>query len=124
MYYEYYLYNKPPFAERLLERHVNVSDKDMRNIENYWISRLKDALNLNRRNVTTNDRSNGVTTLSYRPVRAPGYWRPVFMFIERGSTEDLNLILRELINTGMSYLIIGKNGLVHHNIYDNQYRID
>lgn len=94
----------------------------MRNIENYWMSRLKDALN--RRNLATNDRSNGGTSLSYRPVRAPGYWRPIFMFIERGSVEDLNFLIREIINTGMSYLIIGKDGLVHHNIDDNQYRVD
>ncbi|XP_060853060.1 putative uncharacterized protein DDB_G0282499 isoform X2 [Rhopalosiphum padi] len=64
-----------------------------------------------------------VSSMKYRMVRSPGCWIPIFMFINRGSYEDVT-ILNNVISSGMSYiLMIEKSVQVYSNINDNQYYV-
>ncbi|XP_050058869.1 uncharacterized protein LOC114131004 [Aphis gossypii] len=64
-----------------------------------------------------------ISSMKYRTVRSPGCWIPIFMFINRGSYEDVT-ILKNVISSGMSYiLMVKKNGQVYNNIIDNQFEI-
>lgn len=74
-----------------------------------------------KRKLIFNNKVNIPISSKYRTVRSPGCWIPIFMFINRGSYEDVS-ILKNVINSGMSYiLMIKKNGQVYNNINDNQY---
>lgn len=56
-----------------------------------------------------------IASIKYRMVRSPGCWIPIFMFINRGSYEDIT-ILKNVISSGMSYLMIEKNEQVYSKI--------
>lgn len=87
---------------------------------NHWTSKPKNVLN---HKESFNKQLNVFRTSSvkYRAVRV-GCWRPIFMFINRGSNED-QTILKDLMDSGISYLILGRNGEVYHEIKNNQNHI-
>lgn len=79
------------------------------------------ARNRKRKLILNNKVNIPISSMKYRSVRSPGCWIPIFMFINRGSYEDVT-ILKNAISSGMSYiLMIKKNGQVNNNINDNQY---
>jgi len=62
-----------------------------------------------------------MSTMKYRIIRSPDCWIPIFMFINRGSYEDVT-ILKNVSSPGMPFiLMIEKNGQVYYKINDNQY---
>lgn len=76
-----------------------------------------------RQNRILNRQSNGFYVFSgkYKILRTPGCWRPMFMFINRGSCENAET-LRGLIDTRMTYYILtAKDGRVFNEIKNDQY---
>jgi len=84
--------------------------------------RQKNAKKRNKK-LILNNRVNvlGISTMKYRMIRSPGCWIPIFMFLNRGSYEDVT-ILQNVISPGMPYiLMVEKNGQVYYKINANQY---
>lgn len=93
-----------------------------KNKKNDKRSRQKNAKSRNK-TLILNNQGNvlGISTMKYKMIRSPGCWIPIFMFIDRGSYEDVT-ILNNVISTGMSYiLMVEKNGQVYYKINANQY---
>lgn len=91
------------------------------NQRNYRKSGQNIIRNRKRKLILNNKVTIPISSMKYRTVRSPGCWIPIFMFINRGSYEDVT-ILKNIISSGMSYiLMIKKNGQVYKNINDNQY---
>jgi len=84
--------------------------------------RQKNAKKRNKK-LILNNRVNvlAISTMKYRMIRSPGCWIPIFMFLNRGSYEDVT-ILQNVISPGMRYiLMVEKNGQVYYKINANQY---
>lgn len=95
-----------------------------KNEQNDWKSLRKNS-KIRDKNHILNNRVNvlSISTMKYRMIRSPGCWIPIFMFINRGSYEDVT-ILKNVISRGTPYiLMIEKNGRVYYKINDYQYAI-
>ncbi|XP_022179127.1 uncharacterized protein LOC111039801 [Myzus persicae] len=95
-----------------------------KNEQNDWKSLRKNS-KIRDKNHILNNRVNvlSISTMKYRLIRSPGCWIPIFMFINRGSYEDVT-ILKNVISRGTPYiLMIEKNGRVYYKINDYQYAI-
>ncbi|XP_029346606.1 putative uncharacterized protein DDB_G0282133 [Acyrthosiphon pisum] len=93
-----------------------------KNEQNDRRSRQKNAKKRNKKLILNNQVNVlAISTMKYRMIRSPGCWIPIFMFINRGSYEDVT-ILQNVISPGMPYiLMVEKNGQVYYKINANQY---
>lgn len=90
--------------------------------QNDWKSRQKNARNRYKKHILNNQVNVlAISTMKYKIIRSPGCWIPIFMFINRGSYEDVT-ILKNVISPGMPYiLMVENNGQVFYKINNNQY---
>jgi len=91
---------------------------------NDWKSRQNNARNRYKKHILDNQVNVlAISTMKYKMIRSPGCWIPIFMFINRGSYEDVAM-LKNVISPGMPYIfMVEKNGQVYYKINDNQYDI-
>jgi len=94
-----------------------------KNEKNYWKLGQTNAINRKKKLILNNQVKCvlPMSSMKYRKVKSPGCLIPIFMFINRGSYEDVT-VLQNVIGSGMSYiLMIEKNGQVYYKNNDNQY---
>lgn len=118
--------NRKPFKTTNISRDFKTTNKSIGSViklrnsrkQDYWTSKHE---NKSRKKGNANEHLNGfgMFSVKYKTVRTPGCCRPVFMFIDRGSIEDAT-ILRDSIDSGMSHLILARNGQIYHKINANQ----
>lgn len=110
--------------ETLKKTYIIENQSQNTNRQNYWKSKQKKAQNQNKMFIS-NNQSHGlsISSVKYRTVRTPGCWRPMFMFINRGS-HIRAVTLTNAITTEIPHFTFTKkyDGLIcHENNCSTQY---
>lgn len=90
-----------------------------------YVKTSRKHLEKQRQNRMLNRQSNGFYVFlgKYKILRTPGCWRPMFLFINRGSCENAET-LRGLIDSRMTYYILtAKDSQIFNEIKNDQYML-